>query len=156
MEKALGIYKAGTIDDFLSHPPSNIAQLNLLIMVTTTTHFGGTASSILTPKVGHGTMTMTVRGDELSDEQLFAAIRHTIAELPQGAKAFLISGEFYASPPRSREANLDLIKRYFDRYPEDKDKVCVANFPKSHINLGFTGLPQRQGRRHSCTNSRLL
>ncbi|KZV96973.1 Aldo/keto reductase [Exidia glandulosa HHB12029] len=90
-----------------------------------TTHLGGTASNIVTPVIGHGLMLMTARASAVPDEQCFESIKATINALPPGAKAFPNSGDFYGYPP-NLNGNLDLVKRYFDKYPEDKEKVFIS------------------------------
>ncbi|EJD52918.1 aldo/keto reductase [Auricularia subglabra TFB-10046 SS5] len=90
-----------------------------------TTHLGGTASNIVVPRIGHGLMMMTWKPTPVADEQCFEAMKATINALPPGAKAFFNSGEFYGMPPNGT-ANLELLNRYFQRYPEDKDKVFVS------------------------------
>ncbi|KZV90402.1 Aldo/keto reductase [Exidia glandulosa HHB12029] len=90
-----------------------------------TTHFGGTARDIVTPTIGHGLMHMTWKPTPVPDEQCFESMKATIDALPPGAKAFFNSGEFYGMPPNIT-ANLDLVARYFDKYPEHREKVFIS------------------------------
>ncbi|KZW00681.1 Aldo/keto reductase [Exidia glandulosa HHB12029] len=90
-----------------------------------TTHLGGTASDIVTPTIGHGLMNMTWKPTPVPDEQCFESMKATIDALPPGAKAFFNSAEFYGMPP-NLTANLDLVARYFDKYPEHRDKVFIS------------------------------
>ncbi|KAH7108523.1 aldo/keto reductase [Auriculariales sp. MPI-PUGE-AT-0066] len=112
------------------------------------THFGGTASATSTPKIGHGTMMMTWKPTHVPDEQCFAAIRATVEALPAGAKAFIVSGEFYGIEPR--EANLDLLKRYFDRYPEDKEKIFIS--VKGGLSASWENIHTEENLRQSVDN----
>lgn len=68
-----------------------------------TTHLGGTASAIVTPKIGHGLMLMTWKPTPVPDEQCFEAMKTTIDALPAGSKAFFNSGLPF---PRSSLQNL--------------------------------------------------
>ncbi|KAM0287714.1 hypothetical protein ACHAQH_000245 [Verticillium albo-atrum] len=68
---------------------------------------------------GFGLMNFTWRSDPIGDEQAFEALRAAIAN----NMTFWNGGEFYGTP----EANsLTLLNRYFEKYPEDADKVVLS------------------------------
>jgi pyridoxine 4-dehydrogenase len=76
------------------------------------------------------------------DEQAFATMR---ASLEAGCRLW-DAGQFYG-PSEDPHANLKLIKRYFDKYPEDKEKVvlCVKGGIKifgegGYAEKGFGGM----------------
>jgi len=89
-----------------------------------TTQLGGSASHISVGKVGHGLMMMTWKPTPVPDEDCFEAIKASINAQPAGTKAFINSGEFYGSNPRT--ANLELVARFFDKYPELADKAFLS------------------------------
>ena len=69
--------------------------------------------------VGLGLMGMTWRPQQTADEQAFAAMKAAIA----GGATFWSSGEFYGYPEPTM--NLQLLNRYFTKYPEDAGKVTL-------------------------------
>ncbi|KAL7421515.1 hypothetical protein Q5752_003284 [Cryptotrichosporon argae] len=73
-------------------------------------------------KVGLGLMQLTWTPSPVPDEQAFAAIK---AATDAGATAWS-SATFYGNPPGGQLDNLKLIRRFFDKYPEYKDKVVVV------------------------------
>lgn len=85
---------------------------------------GGTASNVTVGKIGHGLMMMTWRDPPISDEDAFASLKAGMDSLPPGAKMFLNSGEFYGINPPS--ANLELLARFFERYPGYTDKAFLS------------------------------
>ncbi|KAI0666495.1 aldo/keto reductase, partial [Trametes maxima] len=95
------------------------------IMVKTT-RLGGTAEDVIVAKVAHGLMTMTyahaLRG--VPDEQAFESIKSGIDALPPGAKMMLNSSEFYGY--EWSLGNLELLARFFDRYPDYADKTFLS------------------------------
>ncbi|KZT07914.1 aldo/keto reductase [Laetiporus sulphureus 93-53] len=95
-------------------------------MIHTTTHLGGTASDVVVGKVAHGLMMMTWRDPQhsLPDEEAFEAIKAGVDALPSGTKMLINSGEFYG--PNLSTANLELIARFFDKYPEYADKTFLS------------------------------
>ncbi|KAI0079967.1 aldo/keto reductase [Panus rudis PR-1116 ss-1] len=93
-------------------------------MVQNTTTLSGTASNVVVGKVAHGLMMMTWRAQPVSDEEAFEAIKAGIDALPAGAKMLLNSGEFYAND--LGPANLELISRFFEKYPEYADKAFLS------------------------------
>ncbi|KAK9469076.1 NADP-dependent oxidoreductase domain-containing protein [Lipomyces arxii] len=70
--------------------------------------------------IGFGLMGFTWRPTSTPDEQAFATMKRAI-EL--GAN-FFNSGEFYGQPVPT--LNLDLINRFFTKYPEYADKVVLS------------------------------
>lgn len=84
-----------------------------------------------TGKTGFGLMNLTWRETPIPDDQAFAAMK---AALEAGAN-FWNGGEFYGPP----EANsLQLLNRYFTKYPEDADKVIISI--KGGANQGATAI----------------
>ncbi len=71
--------------------------------------------------IGFGLMGFTWRPVLTPDEQAFKTIKSAIG---QGA-TFFNAGEFYGTPPHSN-ANLELINRYFTKYPEDAKKIVLS------------------------------
>ncbi|ROT39837.1 aldo/keto reductase [Sodiomyces alkalinus F11] len=68
---------------------------------------------------GFGLMNFTWRSDPVPDEQAFETMR---AALDNGMN-FWNAGEFYGTP----EVNsMTLLNRYFEKYPEDADRVVVS------------------------------
>ncbi|KAI1347387.1 pyridoxal reductase [Xylaria sp. FL0043] len=68
---------------------------------------------------GFGLMGFTWRAQPCSQEQAFETIREA---LKQGA-LFWNGGEFYGTPEYN---SLVLLDRYFEKYPEDADKVILS------------------------------
>ncbi|KAJ7352011.1 aldo/keto reductase [Mycena albidolilacea] len=92
-------------------------------MVINTTHLGGTASSVSVARISHGLMMMG-NTPESTDEVCFASLKAGIDGLPAGAKMFLNSGEFYSKTWGPE--NLDLLNRFFTKYPEYADKTFLS------------------------------
>lgn len=68
---------------------------------------------------GYGLMNMTWRSDPIPDEQAFEAMRTALAN----GVNFWNGGELYGTP----EVNsMTLLHRYFEKYPEDADKVVIS------------------------------
>jgi len=93
-------------------------------MAHKTANLGGAASDVVVAKVAHGLMTMTLRPTPVPDEDAFAAIKAGIDALPPGVKMFLNSAEFYGQG--FTIANLDLLARFFDKYPEYADRTFLS------------------------------
>ncbi|KAI9460518.1 aldo/keto reductase [Lactarius psammicola] len=93
-------------------------------MARNTAKLGGTASDIVIAKVGHGLMRMTWTPTPVSDEVAFASIKAGIDALPPGAKMFLNSSEFYGQGLST--ANLELLARFFDKYPDYADRTFLS------------------------------
>lgn len=75
---------------------------------------------------GFGLLGFTWRYDPSTsypnDDKAFTAMK---TALEHGAN-FWNTGDFYGDTPTDRFANLKLIRRYFDKYPEDADKVFLS------------------------------
>ncbi|EIN07515.1 aldo/keto reductase [Punctularia strigosozonata HHB-11173 SS5] len=93
-------------------------------MAVKTIKLGGSASNVEVAKVAHGLMLMTWKPTPVPDEQCFEAIIAGIDQLPPGAKMFINSGEFYGH--NLSTANLELLSRFFAKYPEYADKVFLS------------------------------
>jgi len=93
-------------------------------MSQTTARLGGAASDIVIGKVAHGLMMMTWKPTPAPDEQAFAAIKAGIDSLPPGAKMYFNSGEYYGAGLTT--ANLELISRFFEKYPEYADRSFLS------------------------------
>ncbi|CAF1227730.1 unnamed protein product [Didymodactylos carnosus] len=85
------------------------------------------ASSLSVGKIGFGLMGMTWRAVQTPDEQAFAAMKTAL----ETGCTFWDSGEFYGTPEPT--LNLDLLKRYFDKYPQDAPKIFLS--VKGGMNL---------------------
>ncbi|EIW85020.1 aldo keto reductase [Coniophora puteana RWD-64-598 SS2] len=75
-------------------------------------------------KVAHGLMLMTWKVQPNPDEQSFAAIKAGIDSCPPGVKMFLNGGEFYG--PNFGTANIEMISRFFEKYPEYADRAFLS------------------------------
>jgi len=93
-------------------------------MVQRTTKLGGSASEVEVDKIGHGLMMMTFNATPVPDEQAFEAIKSGVDTLPKGVKMMLNSGEFYG--PNCSTANLELLARFFDKYPDYAEKTFLS------------------------------
>ncbi|KAI0831436.1 aldo/keto reductase [Trametes gibbosa] len=94
--------------------------------VVNTIKLGGTASDVTVAKVAHGLMMMTWRDPNvpLPDEEAFECIKAGVDALPPGVKMFINSGEFYG--PNYSTANLELLSRFFNKYPEYADRTFLS------------------------------
>ncbi|EIM90156.1 aldo/keto reductase [Stereum hirsutum FP-91666 SS1] len=95
-----------------------------MLQLHNTVNLGGTASNIAVARIGHGLMRMTWRPDPVSDEVAFEAIKTGLDSLPAGAKMLLNSSEFYGINPRT--ANVELVARFFEKYPSYVDKAFLS------------------------------
>ncbi|KAH9988248.1 aldo/keto reductase [Russula compacta] len=93
-------------------------------MVTRTAKLGGAASDVVIGKTAHGLMMMTWKPTPVPDDDCFAAIKAGLDALPPGAKMLLNSGEFYGQG--EGPANLELLARFFDKYPSYADKAFLS------------------------------
>ncbi|EIM86405.1 aldo/keto reductase [Stereum hirsutum FP-91666 SS1] len=85
---------------------------------------GGPAAGTKISKIGHGLMYMTWVPNPVPDEQCFEAMKAGMDTLPPGTKMVLNSADFYGfNPP---EANLELIARFFEKYPEYSEKAFLV------------------------------
>ncbi|KAH9853948.1 aldo/keto reductase [Lenzites betulinus] len=91
--------------------------------MVTTTKLGGTASDVVVAKVIHGLMSMTWVPNPVSDEQAFEAIKAGVDALPPDVKMVLNSAQFYGNGWST--ANLDLLSRFFEKYPEYADRTFL-------------------------------
>ncbi|THH16555.1 hypothetical protein EW146_g4105 [Bondarzewia mesenterica] len=82
------------------------------------------ASNVVVAKTGHGLMLMTWKPTPVPDEEAFEAIKAGIDSLPAGTKMLINSAEFYGIDPIT--ANLELIARFFERYPTYADKAFLS------------------------------
>ncbi|KAL7282015.1 hypothetical protein ACG7TL_003482 [Trametes sanguinea] len=73
-------------------------------------------------------MSMTMNGP-IPDEQAFDTIKSGIDLLPPGAKMMLNSSEFYG--PNWDIANIELLARFYEKYPEYVDKTFLSGAAKS-------------------------
>ncbi|CAI6311618.1 unnamed protein product [Periconia digitata] len=69
--------------------------------------------------IGYGLMGLTWRPDPISQDKAFEALK---AALKNGMN-FWNGGEFYGPPEYN---SLVLLERYFEKYPEDADKVVLS------------------------------
>ncbi|KAE8167556.1 NADP-dependent oxidoreductase domain-containing protein [Aspergillus tamarii] len=79
------------------------------------------ASSKSLPPTGFGLLGMTWRPSKTPDEQAFAAMKAAIA----GGAILWSSASTYGMPPEPPTAGLWLLRRYFEKYPEDAPKVTL-------------------------------
>ncbi|KIJ26326.1 hypothetical protein M422DRAFT_272616 [Sphaerobolus stellatus SS14] len=86
-----------------------------------TVRLGGT--DIEVAAIGHGLMLMTWTPTPVSDEQAFEAIIKGV-DAAGGAKILLNSGEFYGQ--NFSTANLELLARFYKKYPEYADKTVLS------------------------------
>ncbi|CAE6364268.1 unnamed protein product [Rhizoctonia solani] len=93
-------------------------------MVQTTTIAG-----VPITKIGHGLMSMSWVPEPPSDEQCFESIITGIKAAPPGVKVLLNSalsaGEFYGMVPHIT-ANLELLNRFFTKYPEYAERTFLS------------------------------
>ncbi|KAF5367386.1 hypothetical protein D9758_003753 [Tetrapyrgos nigripes] len=93
-------------------------------MVSQSVRLGGTAFDIVVGKVAHGLMTMTWTTNPIPDEQCFESIKVGIDALPPGVKGLLNASEFYS--PDMGTANLEMLSRFFAKYPEYAGKTFLS------------------------------
>ncbi|KAI0294707.1 aldo/keto reductase [Multifurca ochricompacta] len=91
-------------------------------MVNKTAKLGGAASDVLIGKTAHGLMMMTWKPTPVPDDDCFAAIKAGIDALPPGVKMILTA--FYGQD--ATPANLELVARFFHKYPSYADKVFLS------------------------------
>lgn len=106
----------------------------------TTVTLGGTATGTSVYKIGHGLMMMTWIPTPVPDEQCFESMKAGMDKLPPGVKMVLNSAEFYGfNPP---EANLELIARFFDKYPEYTEKAFLVVKGGVKVGVGVNLTPE--------------
>lgn len=91
----------------------------------TSLELGGTASGITVNKVALGLMLLTWTPTPVPDEQAFEAIKAAIDHVPKDRKLLINSGEFYGGP-KHYTANLELLSRFFAKYPELADRTFLS------------------------------
>ncbi|KAL2270152.1 hypothetical protein VTJ83DRAFT_2336 [Remersonia thermophila] len=94
--------------------------------------------------IGFGLMGLTWREDKLPEEQSFAVIKAAI----EAGCNYLNGGEFYGPPGNN---SLTLLRAYFERYPEDRDKILLNI--KGCIGPGLVPDASPEGVRTSVENS---
>ncbi|KAI1795748.1 aldo/keto reductase [Ganoderma leucocontextum] len=124
--------------------------------MVTTVKLGGTATDITVGIVAHGLMMMTWRDPNfpLPDEEAFEAIKAGVDSMPAGVKMMLNSGEFYG--PNLAPANLELLSRFYQKYPEYADKTFLS--VKGGIapgGMGPDGSPENLRRSVTFINEKL-
>eukprot|EP01117_Protostelium_nocturnum_P008978 TRINITY_DN3224_c0_g1_i1.p1 TRINITY_DN3224_c0_g1~~TRINITY_DN3224_c0_g1_i1.p1 ORF type:complete len:333 (+),score=113.89 TRINITY_DN3224_c0_g1_i1:93-1091(+) len=92
--------------------------------------------------IGLGLMGLTWRPTSTPDDQAFALIKNAV----DNGCNFLNAGEFY-NRPDDPLANLTLLKRFFDKYPDYAPKVVLS--VKGGINKDFSPDASREGVRRS-------
>jgi len=90
-------------------------------MIQRTVRVGNTTLA----KIGHGLMQMTWIPTPVSDEQAFESIKTSLDAVPPGVKMLLNGAEFYGEV-HDMTANLDLIARFFEKYPTYADKAFLS------------------------------
>ncbi|KAI0438675.1 NADP-dependent oxidoreductase domain-containing protein [Xylaria telfairii] len=87
--------------------------------------------------IGYGLMSLHLpREKPISDEDRIAMIK---AAVNAGAN-FLNGGEFYG--PSLQENSLSLLKQYFEKYPEDADKVVISVKGGMHLPISVDNSPE--------------
>jgi len=92
-------------------------------MATTmaTRSLGGSASHLTVGSIGFGLMGLTWRPQQTPDEQAFAVLKYAIEA---GATCWN-AGAFYGTGPNGEMLNLQLIARFFTKYPELAPRVFL-------------------------------
>lgn len=85
--------------------------------------------------IGYGLMGLTWRPNPCPLEQAFSAMR---ASLAAGCNAWN-GGEFYGPPERN---SLWLLKKYYEKYPEDAEKVVLSIKGAAKPDLSPDGSPE--------------
>lgn len=111
-----------------------------------TVPLGGSASHLSIGRIGLGLMglTWTDPAHITPDEAAFATMKAAL----EGGRTLWDAGQFYgAATPEHAQSNLQLIRRYFEKYPQDRDRVvlCVKGGVKifgsdSYSEVGMRGL----------------
>lgn len=103
--------------------------------------FGGDASHIKVGQIGYGLMGLTWKDSSAiaDDETNFKAMK---AAVDAGA-TFWNTGSFY-NPQDLPYANLKLIRRFFEKYPEYMDKITISVKSgvdvEAYLEKGFAGM----------------
>ncbi|CAA7268215.1 unnamed protein product [Cyclocybe aegerita] len=101
------------------HPPPTSEEHTMTIQ--STVKVGNTTLA----KIGHGLMTMTWVPTQVPDDVAFEAIKTSLDAVPAGVKMLLNAAEFYGEP-HDFTANLDLVARFFEKYPSYADKAFLS------------------------------
>jgi len=101
-------------------------------MAITTVELSSTG--IRVANVAHGLMMMTLRNPVIPDEQCFESIKAGLDLAGPGEKIILNTAEFYGHSPQ--EANLQLLNRFFTKYPEYRDRAFITVKGGYNIGLG--------------------
>ncbi|KIO25247.1 hypothetical protein M407DRAFT_244126 [Tulasnella calospora MUT 4182] len=89
------------------------------------TMLGGSASNIKIHKTGLGLMLLTWTPNPVPDEQSFPAIKAAIDLVPANERLLINSAEFYGGQEHFT-ANLELLARFFTKYPELADRTFLS------------------------------
>ncbi|EIM84019.1 aldo/keto reductase [Stereum hirsutum FP-91666 SS1] len=122
-------------------------------MLSKTVTLSNSVESSVVAKTGQGLMMMTWKQNPDPDEQCFESMKAGMDLLPPGAKMFLNSAEFYGINPPT--ANLELLARFFEKYPEYVDKAFLS--VKTGVSYGGSAatLEQNIRRRVDAINDKL-
>ncbi|KAK4695703.1 pyridoxine 4-dehydrogenase, partial [Lecanoromycetidae sp. Uapishka_2] len=85
-------------------------------------------------EIGFGLLGLTLHSTPPSEEQCFATMRTALAA---GCNLWN-GGEFYGPPDHN---SMTLLKKYFERYPEDADKVVLNVKGATKVERGADGRP---------------
>ncbi|KAG8947853.1 hypothetical protein FRC04_010211 [Tulasnella sp. 424] len=120
------------------------------------TMLGGSASNVKISKFGLGLMFLTATPNPVPDEQAFAAIKAAIDLVPADQKLFINSSEFYGFPPNFT-ANLELLARFFTKYPElaNRTFLSVKGGTSGPTMLTFDASPENLRRSVDAINKAL-
>ncbi|KAJ3514443.1 hypothetical protein NLJ89_g2379 [Agrocybe chaxingu] len=108
------------------HPPAPTSEEHKMT-VRSTVKVGNTTLA----KIGHGLMTMTWVPTQVPDDIAFEAIKTSLDAVPAGVKMLLNAAEFYGEP-HDFTANLDLVARFFEKYPSYADKAFLSGGTKEN------------------------
>lgn len=84
---------------------------------------------------GFGLMGFTWRENPVPHDQAFEAMRAALAH----GMNFFNAGEFYGTPESN---SMTLLRAYFEKYPEDADKVVISMKGAARPNLAPDGSPE--------------
>jgi len=97
---------------------------------------GGDASHVKVGAIGHGLMMLTWTPNPAPDEEAFASMK---AAADAGA-TFWNSAQFYGQP-EDPMANLKLLNRFFDKYPDYAEKIVLSVKGGMDVEKGAHGGP---------------
>ncbi|PWN88336.1 Aldo/keto reductase [Acaromyces ingoldii] len=92
-------------------------------MTTPQVSLGGEAHAIKIGQIGYGLMGLTWRDASTfpSDESAFAVMKQSV----DAGCTLWDAGAFYG-PPTHSDANLTLVRRFFEKYPDYKERVVLC------------------------------